>query len=82
MAWDESKNKVIQTKKIKGPNGEALYLELFSYNKGPQKIGLRHEVEIKGKKELRPLPNFTPEQGLKISIGLKKFCKEILGLTE
>jgi hypothetical protein len=79
--WNKDLHKVIKEKKVKGPDGETLFIELFSYNKGPQKIAFRSEVNTKGGEVKRvALHTFTPEQGLKLAIGLKKFCKELLGI--
>jgi hypothetical protein len=80
MAWDPEKNKVLKSKKVV-VGEDTLIIEMFSYDKGPKKIGFRQEIETKkdGKKVVA-MHNFTPEQGLKLAISLKKMCKEELGL--
>lgn len=80
MAWDESKHKVIKRVKVKHEDG--IYLELFSYDKGPKKIGFRQEIETKsGDKKMVTFSNPTPEQALNIGRALVKFSKDFLGIS-
>lgn len=78
--WDIAKHKVLKSKTVV-VDGTTLIVEMFSYDKGPKKFAFRQEVETKkdGKKVVA-LSNFTPEQGLKLSVVLKKMCKEELGI--
>lgn len=79
-AWDIKKHKVLKSKRVE-IDGDTFIVETFSYDKGPKKLAFRQEVETKKEgTQLRPVPNFTPEQGLKLGRALVKACKEHLGI--
>lgn len=79
MAWDKSKHKVLASKRVK-LGDELVIVEIYSYNKGPDSIGLRTETTIKGEMRVINASGFSPEMGVKVGIALKKLCKEHLGI--
>lgn len=75
MAWDAKKHKVIASKRVK-TDDVTVIVELYSYDKGPVKLGFRQEIEKKnGDKVIAPLKGLDVAVGLKVAIAAKKLCK-------
>jgi hypothetical protein len=80
-AWDAKKHKVIASKKVKDDDGHVVIVEIFSYDKGAEKVGLRSEIEKKaGDPIVIPFKSATPEHMLKIARATVKLCKTHLGI--
>ena len=81
MAWDEKKHKVLKSKKVKTEDGMVLIVEIFSYDKGSEKVGFRQVLEKKnGDMMIVPMKSQPPEVMLKIARATVKLCKEHLGI--